>query len=625
MEVSSKGSPLDEESFAKLEALNNPHVVELVERFTTLCKPAKVSVITDDPRDIAYVRQLALDLVEEAKLKMEGHTIHYDGYYDQARDKENTRVLLPPGMEMSTGINTIPREEGLEEVLGIMDGAMSGKECLVRLFCLGPTNSRFSISALQLTDSAYVAHSEDLLYRSGYEQFKRLNGSPDFFTFIHSAGELDERNTTKNVDDRRIYVDVIDGKVYSVNNQYAGNSIGLKKLALRLAVYKANHEDWLTEHMLIMGIHPPGKGRVTYFTGAYPSACGKTSTAMIPGQTIVGDDIAYLKIDNEGNCRAVNIESGVFGIIRDVNPIDDPVIYDALMTPRELIFSNILIHKGKPYWLGMGLEEDKYPTEGVNHSGKWWKGKKDPEGNEIDLAHSNARYTIRLDELDNLDPNWDDPKGHVIQGIFYGGRDSDTNVPVCESLDWEHGVYMGATLESETTSATLGARGVRKHNVMAIMDFMVVPLGIYLSNHIRFGRELKNCPRVFATNYFLKNEGEYTNAKVDKKVWVIWAEGRVHGEYDAIRTPVGYIPRYENLRGLFREVFDKEYMKEDYDTQFSIKVDNYIAKIGRMEDIFREEPNMPEEFWRVHNRQKGELQELKTKTGMSVIPPSYFN
>jgi phosphoenolpyruvate carboxykinase (GTP) len=615
---------LDKQSLAKLEALNNPHVMEYVYRFTSLCKPDKVSVITDDPRDITYVRQLALDLGEETKLKMKGHTIHYDGFYDQARDKENTRVLLPPGMKMSKGINTIDRKKGLEEVLGIMDGAMKGKECLIRFFCLGPTNSRFSISALQLTDSAYVSHSEDLLYRSGYNQFKRLKGRPDFFTFIHSAGVLDERNTTKKVDDRRIYVDVIDGKVYSVNNQYAGNSIGLKKLALRLAIYKANHEDWLTEHMLIMGIRPYSKDRVTYFTGAYPSACGKTSTAMIPGQSIVGDDIAYLKIDEKGNCRAVNIESGVFGIIRDVNPVDDPEIYNALMTPRELIFSNILIHDREPYWLNMGKEEDKYPIEGTNHSGRWRKGKKDPEGNEIPLAHPNARYTIRLSELDNLDSNWDNPEGHIIRGIFYGGRDSDTNVPICESLSWEHGVYLGATLESETTSATLGTRGVRKHNVMAIMDFMVIPLGLYVSNHIKFGKRLKNCPKVFATNYFLKHDGEYTNAKVDKKVWVMWAEGRVHGEYNAIRTPIGYIPRYEDLKELFLEIFDKNYTTDDYRMQFSIRVENYLAKIGRMKDIFWDEPNMPEEFWLVYNKQKRELEELKVKTGKSVVPPSYF-
>jgi len=617
-------SILDDDNRAKLETLDNPHVIELVERFVSLCKPSKVTVVTDDPSDIAYVRQLALDSKEEAKLKMVGHTIHYDGFYDQARDKGNTRVLLPPGMMMSMGINTIDREEGLKEVLSIMDGSMRGKECLVRFFCLGPTNSRFSIRALQLTDSSYVAHSEDLLYRSGYEEFKRLKGSPDFFTFVHSAGELDERNCTVNVDNRRIYVDVIDGKVYSVNNQYAGNSIGLKKLALRLAIYKANHEDWLTEHMLVMGIHPPGKDRVSYFTGAYPSACGKTSTAMIPGQSIVGDDIAYLRIDEEGNCRAVNIESGVFGIIRDVNPVDDPVIYDVLKTPREMIFSNVLISEEKPYWLGMGIDEDSYPEEGINYSGKWWKGKKDDNGEEIPLAHPNARYTIRLSELENLDPHWDDKDGLVIRGIFYGGRDSDTNVPISESLDWAHGVYMGATIESETTSATLGARGVRNHNVMAVMDFMVVPLGLYLSNHIRFGRSLKKQPRVFATNYFLKHQGKYTNEKVDKKVWVIWAEGRTHGEYDAIRTPVGYIPKYEDLKGLFRQVFDREYTEEDYDLQFSIRVDNYIEKTARMEEIFRDEPDMPPEFWEVHNRVRDELEAIKTETGKSVLKPSQF-
>jgi len=614
--------PLDGDSLAKLEAMNNPHVLEQVERFVRLCKPAKVTVITDAPGDIAYVRRLALDTGEETPLKMRGHTIHYDGYHDQARDVENTRVLLPPGMKMSKVIKTIDREEGLREVLGFLDGSMKGKECLVRFFSLGPTNSQFTQCALQITDSSYVAHSEDLLYRSGYEQFKKLGGSSEFFTFVHSAGELDERNVTKNVDKRRIYIDVVDGKVYTVNNQYAGNSVGLKKLALRLAIYKANHEDWLTEHMLIMGVHPPGKDRVTYFTGAYPSACGKTSTAMIPGQSIVGDDIVYIRTDDEGDMRAVNIESGIFGIIRDVNPVDDPLIYAALTTPRELIFSNVLIADGVPYWLGMG--SDEYPKKGTNHSGVWWEGKKDEEGNEIPLAHPNARFTMRLSELENVDPRYNDPEGLVIQGIFYGGRDSDTNVPICEALDWEHGVYMGATIESETTSATIGQRGIRKSNPMALIDFMVVPLALYLSNHIEFGRRLKNPPRVFSTNYFLKHEGRYTNEKVDKKVWVIWAEGRVHGEYGAIKTPIGFIPKYEDLRRLFRQVFDREYSREDYDLQFSIRLDKYLEKIARMEEIYRPEPGMPPEFWEVLNRQKGELEALKAETGKSVLPPGYF-
>ncbi|MCW3979720.1 MAG: phosphoenolpyruvate carboxykinase (GTP) [Candidatus Bathyarchaeota archaeon] len=618
----SKGRILDGESLAKLEALNNSHVVELVERFASLCKPEKVTVVTDDPKEIAYVRQLALDKGEERGLPMEGHTIHYDGFHDQARDKEHTAVLLPEGQRLSRGINSVEREAGLREVLSLLDGVMEGKEMLVRFFSLGPTNSRFSMCALQLTDSAYVAHSEDLLYRSGYKQFKRLEGSDEFFTFVHSAGELDERKTTVNVDKRRIYIDVIDGKVYSVNNQYAGNSLGLKKLALRLAIYKANHEDWLAEHMLVMGIHPPGKDRVTYFTGAYPSACGKTSTAMIPGQSIVGDDIAYIKVDGEGSARAVNIESGIFGIIKDVNPVDDPLIYQALTTPRELIFSNVLITDGVPYWQGMGDVE--IPEKGINFSGEWWEGKKDRDGNVINFAHSNARYTMRISELENADPMVNDPEGVVVRGIFYGGRDSDTNVPICEALSWEHGVYIGATLESETTSATLGQEGVRKSSPMANLDFMVVPLGTYLSNHIKFGRSLKTCPRVFATNYFLKHEGRYTNEILDKMVWVLWAEGRVRGDYEAIKTPIGYLPKREDLRALFRQVFDKEYSKEDYELQFSIRVDKYLEKIARMEGIYGPEPKMPGEFWEILNRQKGELEALKEKTGGSVLPPSYF-
>jgi phosphoenolpyruvate carboxykinase (GTP) len=610
------------ENLSKLEALKNPYVVEFVNKFVNLCKPAKVTIITDEPEEIANIRQLALETREERRLRMKGHTIHYDGYYDQARDKEHTAVLLPAGQRLSRGINSIDRDAGLREVLGLLDGAMREKECFIRFFCLGPTDSRFSINALQITDSSYVAHSEDLLYRPGYEQFKKSDSSDEFFTFVHSAGDLDERNCTKNVDKRRIYIDVIDRKVYSVNNQYAGNSLGLKKLALRLAIYKANHEDWLTEHMLVMGVHPQGKDRVTYFTGAYPSACGKTSTAMIPGQSIVGDDIAYIRMDDKRNARAVNIESGVFGIIRDVNPEDDPLIYRALNTPRELIFSNVLVVDGVPYWLGMG--QNDVPKKGVNHSGKWWDGKKDREGRVIPLAHPNARYTMRISELKNADPKVHDPNGVIVRGILYGGRDSDTNVPVLESLNWEHGVYLGATIESETTTATLGRTGVRQSNPMAVMDFMVVPLGLYLRNHIKFGKRLRNRPRVFATNYFLKHEDEYVNAKVDKKVWLLWAEGRIHDEYKAVETPVGYLPRYQDLRELFRQTFDKEYDEEDYELQFSLRLNKLLEKIVRMEGVYGPEPKMPEEFWKILHKQKADIEALKADTSMSVLPPSFF-
>jgi phosphoenolpyruvate carboxykinase (GTP) len=156
------------------------------------------------------------------------------------------------------------------------------------------------------------------------------------------------------------------------------------------------------------------------------------------------------------------------------------------------------------------------------------------------------------------------------------------------------------------------------------MDFMVVPLGTYLTNHIKFGSGLTHRPRVFATNYFLKHEGKYVNEKVDKKVWVVWAEGRVHGEYGAIETPIGYIPRYEDLRSLFRQIFDHDYMLEDYNLQFSLRLDKLLEKIGRMEQVYRDEPLMPESFWKILNQQKTDLTSIKVKTGRSEMPPSYF-
>ena len=615
-----KANILTKNDFEKLQKLNNNHVLEIIYHFTRLCKPDKLTVISDSLEDVEYVRKTTIEVKEESELNLKGHTIHFDGFYDQARDKENTQILIPKGEYASPWINTLEREKGLEEVLEIMDGCMKGKECLVRFFCLGPKNSRFTICALQLTDSFYVAHSEDLLYRTGYQEFINLKGSDNFFYFIHSAGELyGDPPVSKNVKDRRIYIDLKEKRVLSVNNQYAGNSLGLKKLALRLAIHKANNEDWLTEHYFIMGACPNNKKRVTYFAGAYPSACGKTSTAMLPGQQIVGDDIAYLKVFEDGYAHAANIEKGIFGIIKDVNPADDPVIYEALTTPRETIFSNVLIHDNEPYWLGMGKE---LPSKGFNYSGDWFLGKTDDQGNLITHAHPNARYTIRLNELSNVDPMLENPEGVPLHGIFYGGRDSDTMPPIVESLNWEHGIFLGATIESETTSATLGAVGVRKANPMANLDFLVIPLGKYLLNHKKFGERLKYCPTVFATNYFLKNEkGKYLNGILDKKIWLIWAEGRTRNEFKAIKTPIGYLPLYEDLKLLFKTELGKDYKEIEYLEQFTLRVDNLLAKLQRMEKMYKTEKDIPKFFWNSLNQQRSELEQMKKGYHKNLITP----
>lgn len=624
---------INDTDLEKLRQLNNPKVMKVIEEFLTLCKPDKAYVFDDSEKDIAVVRQLALDLHEETPLALEGHTVHFDSYYDQARDKKNTRLLVPKDEKERYGqhINTLDRDEGLKEILSIMDGCMKGKIALIRFFCLGPKDSVFSIPALQITDSAYVAHSEDILYRNGYEEFKRLNGSEDFFYFIHSAGELTEHHVTKNIDKRRIYIDLKENRVLSVNNQYAGNSLGLKKLALRLAINKAVNEGWLTEHMFISGVHSLDGKRKSYFLGAFPSACGKTSTAMLPGNTIVGDDIAYLRINDEGEIRAVNIEKGIFGIIKDVNPVDDPLIYKALTTPREVIFSNVLVADGKPYWLGMG-DDVKIPDKGINWAssivGEWHKGMKGPDGKEISLAHPNARYTIRLSELDNVDENLENPEGVKVSAIIYGGRDSDTSVPIYEAFNWEHGVFVGASLESETTAATIGKIGERKHQPMANLDFIVTPLGKYLQAHFNFGKKVKNehVPKVFSTNYFLKDEnGKYFDDILDKKIWLLWAEGRIHGDYEGVITPIGIIPKYEDLVMLFKEVFNKDYPREKYEKEFAIRIQKFLEKLDRIEKIYTDERDMPNEFFEQLNNQRTRLIEAQSKYNKTIISPFEFD
>lgn len=610
---------LGEENYPKLAKIGNPELHHFIATYVALCNPDKVFICTDSQEEIQYIRQAAIRTGEEMELAIEGHTVHFDGYYDQARDKENTKFLLPAGVDLGSDINAMERMEGLKEIHDILRDIMVGHQLYVRFYCLGPLNSEFSIPAVQLTDSAYVAHSEDLLYRPGYREFVRLGKSARFLKFVHSAGALDSRKTSVNIAKRRVYIDLEDEVVYSVNTQYGGNSIGLKKLAMRPAIKRASKEGWLTEHMFIMGVHGP-HGRITYFAGGFPSLCGKTATSMLQGETIVGDDIAYLR-KKEGVIRAVNPEKGIFGIIQGVNSRDDPIIWNALHSPGEVIFSNVLVTEEKGvYWIG---KDGGVPRSGFNHSGEWQLGKRDGRGDEVLPSHPNARFTLDMKGLENLDSELDNPDGVVIRGIIYGGRDSDTKVPVEESFDWVHGVItMGAALESETTAATLGKEGVRTINPMSNLDFLSIPIGKYIENHLRFGAGLKNPARIFSVNYFLRDSvGNFMNDRNDKAVWLKWMERRSHNEVDAIKTPTGLIPKYEDLKTLFRAVLDKEYTEEEYIKQFTVRVKENLAKIARVREFYETKvPDTPQVVFSVLEEQRQRLIKVREKYGDYISP-----
>ncbi len=617
---------LNARELKKLDKIGNPEVHEFIAKYIDLCQPSSVYIVTDDPVDWNYVRQSAMRHHEEAPLKFKNHTVHFDAYDDQGRDKKNTAYLFDDPNYLEPELNQKNRNEGLVEIHEIMKNIMKGKELYICFFSLGPVQSEFAIPCLQLTDSAYVAHSEGLLYRTGYKLFTTANGGyKRFFKLIHSQGRTAEAGlglvVCKDLDKRRVYIDVKEETVYSMNTQYGGNSIGMKKLSMRLAINRACQEDWLTEHMFIMRV-TARNGRRVYMAGAFPSMCGKTSTAMVPDEAILGDDIAFLRV-MDGHVRAVNVEKGMFGVIHGINSDNDALLWKTLNDPNnEIIFSNVLVKPyGGIYWQGMDGET---PERGINHSGDWHKGKKDSVGKEIPSSHKNARFCLSLSCLDNVEPRLEDPEGVRLRAIIYGGRDSDTWVPVEEAFDWRHGIITkGASLESETTAATLGQTGVTVFNPMSNLDFLSVPVGTYVQRNLEFGARCDDPPRIFSTNYFIKDSktDTYLNDIADKRVWLKWVANRVHDDADAIRTPTGFIPTYDDLRGIFKDVLDREYPKDAYVKQFSLWCSSHLQKIDRLTALYTDRvKNTPPEIFEVMGEQRARIEKLRDEKGDMVSP-----
>ncbi|MEM3856686.1 MAG: phosphoenolpyruvate carboxykinase domain-containing protein, partial [Saccharolobus sp.] len=343
---------------------------------------------------------------------------------------------------------------------------------------------------------------------------------------------------------------------------------------------------------------------------SFPSGSGKTSTSMIG--SLISDDLAFIKEIN-GEARAVNPEIGVFGIIQGINAKDDPIIWEVLHTPGEVIFSNVLMTEdGYVYWEG---SEKEKPEKGYNYEGVWTKDSGKP------ASHPNARFTVPLTSFKNLDINYDNPLGVRIDGIIFGVRDYNVLIPVVEAFSWSHGVItIGASMESARTSAVIGKTDELEFNPMAILDFMPVSLGKYLSNYLTFGKKLKKVPKIFGFNYFLKDGDKFLNSKEDKRVWVKWAVKRVENSVDAIYTPIGLIPYYEDLKVLFSKILNKDYSERDYEKQFTLKLGKYLEKTERIIKIYSSINDVDEEVINELMEQKRRIMEYMKEYGESVSP-----
>nr|WP_281491986.1 phosphoenolpyruvate carboxykinase domain-containing protein [Desulfosarcina cetonica] len=512
------------------------------------------------------------------------------------------------------------------EVREKMAGIMSGSTMVVGFYMRGPVGAAGSNPALELTSSAYVSHSAEILYRNAFADFeKEVERLGHFYTNIHSEG----LNRAEDLPNARVFMDRSHRTTYSFNCTYAGNTLLLKKgnhrFSVDKAVYEGNGRE-LTEHMFITGINGPD-GRVTWVAGAAPSGCGKTTTAMA-GNRFVGDDLAQMWIDESGSVRSINPECGIFGIVEDVNQEGDPMLMDRLRNPgSEVIWSNVLIDEtGTPHWTGNG---EAQPIRGRNFQGPWKKGLNDANGKEIPISHPNARCTIASSALANYADEAEAPEGVETRVITYSGRDSDTMPPVWVAKNSDHGVVIGACIVSAATATEVGASGVKRAPWAnapfipgALGDYMKAQFDFFGSAAIAEGKR----PILAGLNYFLTHEArggsgkKLLGEKKDVKAWLAWLERRAHGDVEAIATPIGFIPRYADLKALFQERIDKPYPEDLYNRQFSLYVDNILARIDLQTTAYAKEENIPPRLFEVLKEQREGLVALKEKFGPVVTP-----
>lgn len=617
---------LDSENLSRISAIKHEGVLLKIANSIAMCQPDYVFINTGSEADRQYIRDLAIKNGEEAKLPMKGHTIHYDLKKEQGRITDRTYYIANEGEEISSLANKTLRDEALKDIRDKMTGIMRGKVMIAGFYTRGPVGSPMSNPAIEITSSAYVAHSAEILYRNAFLHFdNEVNRLSHFYTNIHSQG----KNRSEDLPNARVYMDRSYQTTYSINCTYAGNTLLLKKGNHRFSVDKAVYENrgWeLSEHMFITGIEGPG-GRVTWFAGAAPSGCGKTTTAMA-GNYFIGDDLAQLWIDEKGAIRSINPECGIFGIVEDVNMEGDPNLMLLLRNEgTEVIWSNVLIdEKGVPHWTGNGEEP---PVKGFNFQGPWEKGMVDKNGKPVPISHPNARVTLTSKALANYSPKNEDPEGVITRVFTYSGRDSDTMPPVRAARNPDYGVVIGASIVSAATATEVGATGV-KRSPWANAPFIPGSLAEYMDAQFLFFGNKKiageHKPVMAGLNYFLTEKArggtskKLLGEKRDVKVWLAWLERRVYDEVMVIETPIGEIPGYEDLKRLFRDLIGKDYPESLYVKQFSLYVDNIIAMIDLQIEAYGKEKEIPGKLFEILNEQRGQLLNLKQIFGSVVTP-----
>ena len=537
----------------------NPSVLAWLEDKINLVNPDKVVWIDGSEEQLEALRAEACATGEMIKLNQDllpGCYYHRTAVNDVARVEGRTFICAPTKEEAGPTNNWMDPAEAYEMLYGIAKDSYKGRTAYVIPYSMGPVGSKFSKAGIELTDSIYVVLNMAIMTRVGTNVLEALGDSNDWVRGLHCRCEIDEEK-------RYICHFPQDNTIISVNSGYGGNVLlGKKCFALRIASNQGRQEGWMAEHMLILGIEKPD-GEIKYICAAFPSACGKTNLAMLippegyknKGYKVwcVGDDIAWIRKGEDGRLYAINPENGFFGVAPGTNMKSNP---NALLSTKEgTIFTNVAynLDNDTVWWEGL----DKNPPENaLEWTGKPWNGKVD----EIKGAHPNSRFTAPAKNCPCISSEFENPNGVPVSAIVFGGRRAKLAPLVYQSRDWNHGVFVGSIMASETTAAASGAVGVVRRDPMAMLPFCGYDMADYWQHWINIGATLDadKAPKIFNVNWFRKDdEGNFMWPGFGDHLRVLdWIIDRCEGKVGADETAIGYLPKAEdiNLEGLDGEV-----------------------------------------------------------------------
>ncbi len=565
--------------------LQNVALMNWISEVVTLCTPKDVLFCNGSQEEY---NSLCKELVEanvftslNSQKRPRSYWCHSDPG-DVARVEESTFICSKTIEEAGPTNNWKDPVEMKKKLQSLFSGCMKGRTLYVVPFCMGPLHSPFSIVGVEITDSAYVVCNMQLMTRMGGVVLPMLGKEGSFIPCLHSVGkplQPGEKDVTWPCNPLQKYIVHFpeEKSVWSFGSGYGGNALlGKKSVALRIASVLAKEEGWLAEHMLIIGVTNP-EGKKKYMAAAFPSQCGKTNLALLsstlPGWKVecVGDDIAWIRVGKGGRLYAINPEAGFFGVAPGTSYASNKYAMETIST--DTIFTNVALTQDKDVWWE-GL------TKEIPDSLTAWTGQPYDVGSGKPAAHPNARFTVKSTQCPNIDPSWDDPAGVPLSAILFGGRRSSTVPLVCEALSWKHGVFLGASISSETTAAAAGVVGKLRHDPFAMLPFCGYHMGDYFAHWLSMEEKMTQPPHVFYVNWFRKDaKGDFLWPGFGENIRVLkWIFERDDEPENYVKTPIGLIPATLDLLKIQKEV--------DIGALVSYSSEEWLLEIEEIERYF---------------------------------------